>query len=174
MSKMDGMSKKVFLMVLVLFFALCANGEVMTGKVTAPSQDKKTEQAQAIAMLKEFYTSYIRENAKMEVDFEALDALEAKCLSEELIDRLSGVSLEYDPFLDAQDVDESWVKTLTVKPVEGQDDAYKVCYRYDGNEPETCVTLFLIKQNGRYLINDILDLENAIMEGEDEDFEIDL
>lgn len=161
------MNKKTCFIVLAVLFALCAYTVETMAIQGAPAMDTKTDQAQAIAMLKEFYTRYITESDKDTVDEELMVSIEEKYLTPELLDRLNSGYMEYDPILNAQDVDIAWLKTLTITAVADQKDAYMVCYRYSNDDPANCVTLFLVKVNGHYLINDILDLDNAIMDDED-------
>jgi hypothetical protein len=118
--------------------------------------EKKSAEMQAIATLKEFYTLWITENAKSQIDENAIDAIKQKYISSDLLASLNELELDYDPFLDAQDCDEKWLKTIEIKPVEGKENVFIVCYQTHDfrGKRENCITLFIVKINGKYQIND--------------------
>lgn len=153
------MNPKIFFIAVLTVLVSCGQG----GR--KQSSAANNDQTAAIEMLRVFYTLYITECDKMTTDEKAVASIKNKYLTKELSARLSDVGLEYDPFLNAQDCDKAWIETLEIAPETDRENAYKVCYRYD-NEHKNCITLYLAKDNGRFLINDIRDLSNAFMEKE--------
>ncbi len=149
------MKIKLFLIAaFVLFIQSC--GPNNSKKQTATN----SEITQAIEMLTEFYTHYLTEQDKMLSDGynpKTIEVIKNNYLTVKLQERLNFLELEYDPFLNAQDFSKDWIKTLEITPVEEIEDAYNVCYHYD-NEHTNCITLFLVKENGKFKINDIENL----------------
>ncbi len=121
------------------------------------------ENQQAIEMLTEFYTLYMTEQDKMPPDLQAIEKIEHKFITQEFLKKLKSSGLEYDPFLNAQDCSIDWIKTLEITSVQEKENAYKVCYHYD-NEHTNCMTLYLITENGNFMINGIEDLSGALTE----------
>ena len=159
-----------------LLLAACGNSNNNSNKaattteqeqVISDSSEKQpvtdSETAQAIAMLKEFYTLYITENAKVQdFDRKAVEALENKYLINEFRKKRRDADLDYDPILHAQEVDADWIKTLEINPVAGQKDVYTIRYRYRQDEENgQSVTVHLVNRDGEYLIDDIEGLEAA-------------
>ncbi len=128
------------------------NNNNITNPSTEITKENKEEE-KAIHTLKEFYIAYISACDKIPQAFNTLASLKNKYLTKKLIRKLKTADLDYDPILNAQDCDESWVKTLEIKPVLGQKNVYDVCYSYDNNK--NCIRLILINKNGNYLIDDI-------------------
>ncbi len=105
-------------------------------------------------MLTEFYTLYITANAKMPPDIKAIDAIEKRYLSNELREKLLTAEYHADPFLNTQEYSMDWIESLEISQVEGATSVFKVCYDYSPGH-RNCVTLYLVKTDGHYLINDI-------------------
>lgn len=122
--------------------------------------------------LREFYTQYITGCCELTESTEAATVI-AKAketfLTHELRMRLAEVTLDHDPFLNAQDCDKQWIETLEINPVSGlgMDNAYRVCYHYDVDHTN-CITLFLIQCNGKWQINAIKGLFEFELTTEDE------
>ena len=137
-----------------------ANNELVIEEVQIEQEenDKTAEET-----LKEFYTQYITACGKMPDETK----IKEKFVTEELrrkIDNASLDELDYDPFLNAQYCDKAWLTTLQITQITEteQPDMYKVCF-LQGEQIE-CIILFLVKVNGKYLINDI---ENLLVEKKD-------
>lgn len=111
--------------------------------------------------LREFYTQYITECAG-NYNSDVINNIMAKFVTKELTQKLKTLELDYDPFLNAQDCDTTWLKTLEINPVQGpgMDDAYRICYDYDGVNT-VCLTLFLVQIDGKWLINEIESLSES-------------
>ncbi len=146
--------KLLLIAVFVLFIQSC--GQNNSRKQAAIN----SETTQAIEMLTEFYIHYLTEQDKMlsgGYNPKTIEAIKNNYLTKKMQERLKFLELEYDPFLNAQDFSKDWIKTLEITPLQEIEDAYKVCYHYD-NEHTNCITLFLVKENGKFKINDIENL----------------
>lgn len=134
------------------------NGKAVSEKSVDGSE---TDCKLAFEMLREFYTLYIAENCKAgDFDVTAVRNIKNKYVTDKLLMKLDEAMLDYDPFLNAQDCDESWIKTLEITHIPNSDDIYQISYRYN-NEHEQRITLFLIKKEGRYMIDDIMGVEDT-------------
>jgi hypothetical protein len=107
-----------------------------------------SDKAKIVETLENFYNLYVTENFSV---FKDVNILKNEYFTKEFFDKLNVAKLDYDPVLNAQDRDISWMKTLEINPIADQENAYRVCYKKN----TICATLFIVKTNGRYLINDI-------------------
>ena len=57
-----------------------------------------------------------------------LDALERAHMTRKLYNRLKRAQLDYNPVLNAQDCDESWLETLVIESEERMPGVYRVSY----------------------------------------------
>lgn len=82
-----------------------------------------------IEILQVFYKQYIIEQSKMlDNKREKIDSLKSIYCSNELLTTLSKLELDYDPYLDAQDCDESDLKRMSIE-IENADSAiYRVMF----------------------------------------------
>jgi hypothetical protein len=110
------------------------------------------DEAKIIAMLKEFYSVYITGDHAVR-DVQDI-AIRNRYFTEAFLAKLDKAELYYDPILDAQDSDVNWLKSLKIGPVAGKENTFRVCYSYT-EEETNCVTLFIVKIDGQYLINGI-------------------
>ena len=118
--------------------------------------------------LKEFYTQHITvcdemsmsDKSKKEEFLTKKSKIEEEFLTKEFRRKLDIAELDYDPFLDAQDCDKEWIKTLEITQITEQENMYKVCYYYTDwrGEQTVCIKLLLVKVNEKYLINGIENL----------------
>ena len=109
----------------------------------------------AVKMLREFYTQYITQNAKVDgYDHNVIIAIQNSYLSKDLLKKLKEAELDYLPFLNAQDCELDWLETLEIVPQNNDGNSYKVCFYYQDNLRK-CITLFLVENNGKYLIDDL-------------------
>jgi hypothetical protein len=144
----SSMAKYLFLLLCIpLIFQSCStkgNGE--------SSGIDSTE----IVVLKTFYSLYIEENAKNQIDEKAVSSLKRKYVTPELLKKIDNAELDYDPFLMAQDCDERWINTLTIIPKNVHE--YTLCYSFSKGK-QNCITLQLVKNENGYQITDIKGLE---------------
>jgi hypothetical protein len=124
--------------------------------ISVQSDDK----SQAIEMIREFYTNYIVACDKTPFDPANIENIKNKYLTKELLEKLANAALDFDPFLNAQDCDAAWIETLEVTHESKQENIYTVCYtnhQYNG-EHTNCMMLLVVKNNGKYRINDIVGI----------------
>lgn len=115
----------------------------------------------AAEMLREFYTLYITENSKVsDFDAAAVKNIKNKYVTERLIMELEKAILDYDPFLNAQDCETSWIKTLEIHPDTTLENTWEVSYAYDALH-RSCMSLSLVHIDGEYLIDDVDGLSDA-------------
>ncbi|NML40682.1 DUF3828 domain-containing protein [Chitinophaga sp. G-6-1-13] len=107
----------------------------------------------AVTMLKQFYTVYITEGAKMTEDFKKLDLLKKKYCTTKLLYKIKHTELDADPFLNAQDVDGSWVKTLSVNKDPRKEKGYIVSFRGVESNTKITVRLQVTKEKENYKID---------------------
>jgi len=111
---------------------------------------------QIISMLKDFYTAYIIENAKMPTDYEKINSMKKNYCTANLLNKIEKEEFDYDPFLNAQDSNIEWLNTLTVKKDIKNDNLYKVSYKDTFSGTQVLIKLIVIKEKESYKINAIL------------------
>lgn len=109
-----------------------------------------------ISMLKEFYKGYITENAKMPIDFAKVNLMKKKYCTANLLSKIEKEELDYDPFLNAQDSNTEWLKTLSVKKDTNGSNLYQVSYKDTYSGKLVVIKLIVIKEKGSYKIDAIL------------------
>lgn len=120
-------------------------------------QPNIVQQDTIVTTLLLFYTSYITEN--IEMNDQKVSELKKKYITSQFLDKLQKLNLDYDPFVNAQDYDEDWLKTLKVIRNKEINGVYEV-YRFDNyNKRYVCIKLRIIKENGQYKIDSIVSLE---------------
>jgi hypothetical protein len=95
-------------------------------------------------MLKQFYTSYITQVASSEGTEKKLDIIKKRYCTAKLLNKIDKEELDSDPFIDAQDVDIDWVKTLFVGKDAQKHDVYIVSYMDNYNKKRTVIKLQVI------------------------------
>jgi hypothetical protein len=117
------------------------------------------DEEQVVNMLTDFYTGYITIIAKGPMDFEdKLIALKEKCCTKKLLDKVAEDfknELDYDPFINAQDSDVAWLKTLSVVKEPQKENTYSVSYR-SNDTTKVVIHLRVIKQDSSFKIDGIL------------------
>jgi len=112
---------------------------------------------EVFAMLKTFYTKYIRTLNKYPTEERKLQPLlkancDAKLLARLKEKKWSG-KLDYDPFLKAQDVELEWIRTLEVRKVPNKDQ-YAVSF---SETPDRIVVHLVVKEvDGGLKIKDVV------------------
>jgi len=122
----------------------------IAGTITLKAQTPADEQ-QAITLLRNFYTAYMTKMASTADNNEkALAAIEKKYCTAHLLQAIAKRNnpekvnwLDYDPFLNAQDTDPAWVKTLSYKRNPKQPDLYTVSYYYYDPDNKKKVTVII-------------------------------
>ncbi|GAA3919512.1 hypothetical protein GCM10022209_10450 [Chitinophaga oryziterrae] len=95
-------------------------------------------------MLKQFYTSYITQVASSEGTEKKLDIIKKRYCTAKLLNKLDKEELDSDPFIDAQDADIDWVRTLFVGKDAPKHDVYIVSYMDNYNKKRTVIKLQVI------------------------------
>lgn len=110
----------------------------------------------ATEMLKEFYTKYITEISKTSPSAKKLQSIKKQYCTAGLLSRMKELELDYDPFINAQDTDDSWIKTLSVKkdPKKGKG-LYTVSFSDTESKTTITVRLSIVKDGDDYKIDGI-------------------
>ena len=153
-------TKYLSLLLLVLFFTIQSCGQSSSknpnNKENKVSNVTNYEDGKAIQFLKEFYTAYILECDKPVGNWKTLLSIRNKYLTKSLIKTLDELELDYDPIIQGQDCDKSWLNTLEVNSEAGQKNVFNVCFFYAFENRKKCIKLSVVNDNGNYLINNIL------------------
>ena len=132
----------------------------MTNCHRAQAQNRPFD-GQAVAMLKEFYTGYITESSKPPTleSLKKMDALARKYCTAALFNKFEAQKdhgyLDADPYIHAQDVDISWLKTMSFKKVARKQNEYILSYTNIPPTYKQIIYLTLVKQGGNYKISAI-------------------
>ena len=135
----------------LLIFFLMIGLVSMTSHNCVQAQNSSYDK-QAVAMLKAFYTSYITvfSNWNSPIDDTKLNALQRKYCTTSLLNKIANQSksgeLESDPFLQAQDADISWLKTLSFKKDLKKPNSYDVSYIDKYRSEQVIIHITVIKQ----------------------------
>jgi hypothetical protein len=112
-----------------------------------------SEEQQIIKMLRSFYTIYITENSKENSDEKMLQALKKNTCTNNLLHNIKG--LDYDPFLSAQDCDNNYLKTLTIKKNPKGTNLFKISYMDGYSKKPLVIGLTVVKLKDGYKIDSI-------------------
>jgi hypothetical protein len=126
------MKSKLLISFLVIIFSVTCNAQT------------KAAQDQNISMLKQFYTSYITQVASSEGTEKELDIIKKRYCTAKLLNKIDKEELDSDPFIDAQDADIDWVRTLSVGKDAQKHDVYIVSYMDNYNKKRTVIKLQVI------------------------------
>lgn len=108
-------------------------------------------------MLKDFYEGYLSASLKSPIDYQQTDALiDAHCTAS-LIQYLDTAELEYDPFLNAQDLSDAWQNNIVIKPHGQMPDTYWVHLDDPKNSNSSVIILIKLKQEaGVWKIDELM------------------
>ena len=137
-----------------------ADSSLLAGNITVEKKSQSnSDEEQVVNMLTDFYTGYITIIAKGPVDYEdKLIALKEKCCTKKLLDKIAEDfknELDYDPFINAQDSDVAWLKTLSVVKEPQTENTYSVSYR-NNDTTKVVIHLLVVKQGSLFKIDGIL------------------
>jgi hypothetical protein len=112
----------------------------------------------ASIMLKEFYTQYVTESQKRPGPSRRKNINEIKkhYCTQNLLIKIATEELDSDPFLKAQDIDSSCLKTLTIKRDFKKNNLYQVTYLDSYSQHNRTIMIAVVKQKDEFKIDDIL------------------
>ena len=135
---------KIFFIFFVLFINMNCSQEV-------PKNSK--EESEISNMLKSFYTAYITENAQDREDFKRIEILKTKYCTKSLLNSIRTKDFDADPFINGQDYNEEWVKTLTVNKVVSKNNQFEVCFIVTYDNSLHCVKVTVKKEGEMWKID---------------------
>lgn len=110
------------------------------------------------AFIKDFYTAYLSANLKMPIDYKQADAIVDASCTPALIAHLDTAEMDFDPFLNAQDVFDAWQNHIQVKAHESMPMCYWVNLDDPQNSNASVIVLLQLKQHGNdWKIDQILE-----------------
>lgn len=115
------------------------------------SQTDETEKG--IEFIKEFYSNYLTTCDKVPMELEELDRLKAENCTVELIKRLDERSIDYDPFLDAQDCSVRWLESFKISRVNTDQLKFRVNYETGYQNQIASIDLTLVPNRSGFLID---------------------
>lgn len=114
-----------------------------------------------MAMLKVFYTGYITELSKPPTldSFKKKDALARKYCTAALFNKIAAQKehgyVDADPYVQANDVDTAWLKTLSFKRDVGKQNGYILSFTNIPPTYKNIIHLTVLKQGKNYKISAI-------------------
>jgi hypothetical protein len=138
---------------LLFFCTLCLISNYANVKAQNSSTDKKV-----FRMLKEFYTSYITSLSIISpLNIEKADSIKLKYCDVTMLNNINNQfkkgELDFDPFLKAQDIDSSCLKTLSFSKDLKRPNTFAVYYI--SNHIKTVIYLKVAKENSIYKIKNV-------------------
>lgn len=129
-------------------------GLIIFSIISCKSQSYSLDE-QVLSMLKDFYTSYITESAKMPPSVSKVNSLKEKYCTAKLLQKIAREEFDYDPFLKAQDCNIEWLKTLAVKKDTTGSNQYCISYTDTYNNTQIVIKLVVAKEKDLYKIDSI-------------------
>jgi Protein of unknown function (DUF3828) len=112
---------------------------------------------QAMDSLKTFYQSYIRETSKVPEDHAKVEALKAKHCTSKFLGELAEAELEADPFLNVQDVEETWADNLDIAADAAAKNQFSVCFTATYDKSKHCVNVTMVDEGGSWKIDNVVN-----------------
>lgn len=162
-TKLYSMRTLKTIFICLLTFAACTgktnpgNEQSQSNTAIAEPQVKNSETANdsAINMIHSFYDEYIPANNGLPVDEARIKTIKKKYCTARLLNVLQDEEIDYDPFLNAQDCDLSWLNTLSVKRDAEESDLYHVQYKDTSSQQTIRLKLRLKNESGTYKIDKV-------------------
>ncbi|WP_281297672.1 hypothetical protein [Flavobacterium limnophilum] len=121
-------------------------------------KENNSSDKEIVEMLKTFYKEYVTENDRMPVNEEKVELIKKKYCTSKLLKKMGLIEFDSDPFLDAQDIEPTLLKTIKfTKDKSGN--TYKASYLTTFNNKTVCVKLQIVKVNNTFKIDDIIGLK---------------
>lgn len=111
---------------------------------------------QILIFLKEFYTYYIIENSKMPRNEKSIDKIKTKYCTTSFLNKISYEELDFDPFLNTQDCQTEFLKSLSITKRAGEFNSYMVSYMDEYNKTKITIELTVVIEKGGFKIDSIL------------------
>lgn len=127
--------KKTILLLACLFFIKFANAQTDSAKL----------------MLQHFYKTYI--TAINNSDDKLISATQHKYVTAKVLKQLDAPDLDYDPFINAQDVDMDWLRTLNIVKDSKDPQLYIVSFVDNYEKKRHYVKVLVVRQKDQYKIN---------------------
>ncbi|MDQ2769613.1 MAG: YbjP/YqhG family protein [Bacteroidota bacterium] len=130
----------------------------MTNYACVQAQNTPSDK-QVFVMLKEFYTTYITESSKSLAtdNLDRIFAIQKKYCTVSLLNKINAQfksgQLEADPFLQAQDIDVSWLNTLSFNKDSRRLNGYRVSYFDSVANEKVVIHLTVVNQDGKFKIS---------------------
>lgn len=134
------------------FFAGCTGNTGSRKKPVVDGDTKEKANDTAIRTIRGFYSAYITACDEMPA---RLEEVKEKYCTARLLKALGKEELDYDPFLNAQDCDRSWIATLSVKRDTEEHDLYHVQYKDTSSQESIRLKLRLKHESGAYKIDKV-------------------
>lgn len=110
----------------------------------------------AEAMLMEFYKTYIQLSLNMPPNFDQIDPWINQHCTNAYIQYLDTAELDFDPFINAQDLSEAWVNNIKIVKSENHPYQYTVILNDPNNDNATTMIVLEVKLvDGQYKIANI-------------------
>lgn len=150
-----------YLLILAIVFITGCSGKVEKDEQDSIHKDSiitnsgsKPVKQEVLSMLNLFYSEYITQCSNLTDNAVAgRNAIIEKYCTAELAAKVKNSEPDSDPFLNAQDCDIAWLKTLTITQDENNKDTYYVCYTAAPGEEPNCVDLKVIEEKGSFKIS---------------------
>ncbi|WP_276133042.1 DUF3828 domain-containing protein [Polluticoccus soli] len=145
----------LLLLLSIIGISACNSNETKNQQTSPATSSPASDPA---TRLNDFYSAYIAEKAKAAEDTGRISGLFREYCTDSFTRHLDRVyahgELEADPIIDAQDFDQSWIKTLTVQKNGG--DGYQVCYVDTYDNQKHCLDVHVVNENGKWKINSVV------------------
>lgn len=146
---MKAIKNHYFVSVIFLF-----SFQMLSGKNLFTPNSTQSDTSIVIERLYEFYTKYITENSKHTTNYKNIELLKSEYCTNSLLQQINSQLFDFDPFINGQDCDIKWLKTLTIITDQSVDNAFIISY-FNINE-RIIIKVKVIKYNNKFYINEIL------------------
>ncbi|SDQ17099.1 hypothetical protein SAMN05421664_0863 [Chryseobacterium soldanellicola] len=155
----------IFLLITVSFYARSQENK-STKKLVEPTIGYQYND-KVIKELNKFYSLYFSAMENVDNTSENdLDLIKRKYMTSKLYEKLKKIDMDYDPVINAQDVDSNWQKSININHV--KDDLFKMCIKNSYDKSLNC-TYLKVEENFKIYdiqVNNIASILNYINEDE--------
>jgi len=149
--------KKVMVLMIISLITSCSNSNLENEnrpQNNVKIESEKVKKDTGIEFLNNFYKEYHTVINEIPINETKYNNIKQKYCSNKLINMLDTIELDYDPFINAQDIDPNFSQINVFK----LNDSEKGYHIYFGNNKTNSVKLYLINNNDKLLIDSIADL----------------